>query len=234
MTYARRICYGLFGIFPIEIYEHIVDCIHSDDAGTDGVRNMQKALCSCALTCQAWLPRNRFLLYQSITVNSSGDHAHNQDVMRRLAGTMNSSAHLTDLIRHLTVCPITSFSKPGVASVLPLLLVNTLPKLHTLTIHESTLIVNPAFCHSVAKFSALATLNLTLIVFANISAFRRLLAALQSLRYLKLENVSWQTVGIWRQTASQYTRQMPRVRKLSMVGGQVCTFYRRVLYHASI
>ena len=210
-----------------------MNCIQSDGVGEDGIRDMQKALCSCALTCQAWLPRSRFLLYRSVTLLSSEAYACNKDVIRQLANTMNSSTFLADLVKHLTISE-TLASKCSVASVLPLLFINELLMLHTLTIQRTTLLVNAAFCYSTARFSALTTLILAMVEFANVSAFRRLLAALQNMRDLKLENVSWRTVGIWRQIASQYARQMPRVRKLSTVGGQVCTFYRHVLYHASL
>ncbi len=221
MKYLRLVHDGPLGTFPVEIYEQIMDCIPSSGAGEDGICATRSALYSCALTCQAWVPRSRFLLYCSITLYASGASPH-YDV-RRLADTIISSPLIADLVKDLTISE-TSASKSGIASILPLMLVDRLPKLHTLTIRETTLVVSAAYCHSIASFSALATLNLATLMFANVSALRRLLAALPKLRDLTLDNVFWQTAGVWREAVGQYTGQMPRIRRLSMMGGQVCTF----------
>ncbi|KAI1784777.1 hypothetical protein LXA43DRAFT_192381 [Ganoderma leucocontextum] len=208
------------GTLPIEIYERVIDCIGSNGAGECGIRAMRNALCSCALTCQAWLPRSRVLLYQSVTLYSPRAYACNQDVVRRLTGTILASSFVAGLVEHLTVSEA-SASKSGIVSVLPILLVGRLPRLHTFTIQETSLVVSAAFCHSISRFPALTTLSLATVMLANVAALRRLLVALPKLRDLKFDNVFWQTVGVWRDTTGQYTRQMPRVRRLSMIGGQV-------------
>ena len=214
------------GIFPIEVYEPIIDAVHwhSNDAGGDRFRVMRGVLCRCALTCQAWLPRSRVLLYRSITLYSSPGRTCDRRVVRRLANTIHASSFIADLVNHLTISEA-SASKSGIASVLPFLLVDSLPKLHTLIIQETTLVVGAAFCHSMGSFPALTTLNLATVMFANVCALRRLLAALPKLRDLQLDNVFWQTVGVAHETAGRYIGQMPRVQRLSMIGGQVCTFY---------
>ncbi|KAI1784773.1 hypothetical protein LXA43DRAFT_1101012 [Ganoderma leucocontextum] len=141
-------------------------------------------------------------------------------VVRRLTGTILASSFVAGLVEHLTVSEA-SASKSGIASVLPILLVGRLPRLHTFTIQETSLVVSAAFCHSISRFPALTTLSLATVMLANVAALRRLLVALPKLRDLKFDNVFWQTVGVWRDTTGQYTRQMPRVRRLSMIGGQV-------------
>ena len=87
------------GIFPIEVYEQIIDAVHwhSNDAGGDRIRVMRGVLCTCALTCQAWLPRSRVLLYRSITLYSSPGRTCDRRVVRRLANTIHASSFIADL-----------------------------------------------------------------------------------------------------------------------------------------
>ncbi|PIL25464.1 hypothetical protein GSI_13354 [Ganoderma sinense ZZ0214-1] len=218
MSYSTSIRDGPLGILPIDVYEHIMDCVHSSCLEEDEVRTMQMTLYSCALTCRAWHPRSRFLLYQSLMVYSYRVYARNQDAVRRLAHTITLSPFIADLVQHVTVYEV-SPSRSGIASTLPLLLVNRLPKLRTMTIQYTCLLVNAAFCHSMASFPALTTVTLSYVMLASVTAFRRLLAALPRLYDLRLDRVAFETRGMW-ETGALYENQMPRVRWLSIIATQ--------------
>ncbi|EJF60583.1 hypothetical protein DICSQDRAFT_161982 [Dichomitus squalens LYAD-421 SS1] len=205
---------------PIEIYEQIIDSVGIGVGARDYVVSVARAtLCSCCLTCQAWLPRSRALLYKSITLKAPRP-SDLQISFQKLVRTILDSPLIAALVENITLSEL-SASKSGVASVLPILLIGRLPHLRTFTIHETTLVVSPGFCSSISSFPALETLKLATVMFPNISAFRRLLTALPRLRDLTLDNVFWQTVGAVPETMIQYIGSMPPIRRLSVIGGQV-------------
>ncbi|PIL25479.1 hypothetical protein GSI_13369 [Ganoderma sinense ZZ0214-1] len=150
---------------------------------------------------------------------SSRAYASNQDVVRGLTHTITSSPLIASLIEHIIVSEV-SPSKSGIASTLPLLLVNRLPKLRTITVRNTTLLVNAAFCYSIASFPGLTTLTLCSVNLGNVPALRRLLTALPRLDDLTLEWVDCETYGMW-ETATLYESRMPRVRRLSLIDADV-------------
>ncbi|KAM5544408.1 hypothetical protein V8D89_002068 [Ganoderma adspersum] len=160
------------------------------------------------------------------SVDGSDVRTLRADVVGRLTRTILASSFIADLIRHLTISDI-SLSKFGFASVLPFMHVCKLPNLRTLTIQETTLVVNSAFCLAISKFTALTTLTLDSVTFANVAALGRVLAALPRLHDLKLNGVLYAASemhmnGLWRGTAGPLDScRMPRVRRLSITGGQI-------------
>ncbi|KAM5544415.1 hypothetical protein V8D89_002075 [Ganoderma adspersum] len=217
---------GLLGAFPTEVYEQVIDFIPRTKAGQDGVRATRSALCSCALTCRAWLPRSRHLLYQSVTLYVSRDSVRDQDVMGRLTRTLLASSFIADLLHHLTISDV-SMSNNSFALALPLMFVCTLPNLHILTIRETILpwAVTSACCLAISRLTAITALTLDAVMFVNVAALGRLLAALPGLHDPTLSSVLYDSEmhGLGRGTAGPLdASRMPRVRRLSMTvpGGQ--------------
>ena len=222
--------------FPTEVYEHIIDFIPHSKAGDGGVCATRSALCSCALTCRAWLPRSRHLLYQSVTLHVSRDSVRDQDVMGRLTRTLLASSFIAGLLHHLTVYDASMLNN-SFSLALPLMFVCTLPNLHTLTIRETILplAVTSACCVAISKLTAVTALTLYAVVFPDVSVLGRVLAALPGLHDLTLNNVLYATEmhGAERGTVAGPldvdVSRMPRVRRLSMTvpgasGGEVRTF----------
>ena len=220
--------------FPTEVYEHIIDFIPHSKAGDGGVCATRSALCSCALTCRAWLPRSRHLLYQSVTLHVSRDSVRDQDVMGRLTRTLLASSFIAGLLHHLTVYDVSMLNN-SFSLALPLMFVCTLPNLHTLTIRETILplAVTSACCLAISKLTSVAALTLYAVVFADVSVLGRVLAALPGLHDLTLNNVLYASEmhGVERGTTPGPldASRMPRVRRLSMTvpgasGGEVRTF----------
>ena len=70
------------GVFPVEVYEHIIDIIAStyrdvspNHNPSEG-RERRKTLLACSLTCRAWLIRIRYHLYRTMTLYKHDELLH--------------------------------------------------------------------------------------------------------------------------------------------------------------
>ncbi|KAI0762009.1 hypothetical protein BD413DRAFT_221869 [Trametes elegans] len=178
-------------VFPVEIYELIIDAIACSEP-----RCPARILKSCSLTCKAWVWRSQFHLFHRIVAGVCGGI-----LLRKLAKALDHAPHLRSNIRELEVfmpgqrnemwLPLAS-----VEDTLPLLMRGSFVELHTLRISGThrdgySLTLPPTLYSGFYQFRRLTTLSLHDILFPKFSDFSSLLLVLSDLETLGCDLVLW-------------------------------------------
>ncbi|KAI0742207.1 hypothetical protein C8Q80DRAFT_894235 [Daedaleopsis nitida] len=171
---------------PVEVAEKVIDQLADD----------YSSLRSCALTCQAWLPRSHVQLYHTVLM---GD-AMKLDLLRRV---LKSSSMLSSLVYAVRV-ELGNRTGPSPDSA-PLILSPLLPNLRSWTFHGNNHRWSP-FQYSrpedlylrmagfipiamrcLGRYSAIEELALVRVVFEDVAQLLELLIAFPALRSLRIQ-----------------------------------------------
>ncbi|KAI0324806.1 hypothetical protein GY45DRAFT_332891 [Cubamyces sp. BRFM 1775] len=170
---------GLPSRFPTEIHEEIIYWVHLlyDLSRRLSIEERQirlLALCSCALTCRAWLPASRAYLYSNFTF-----FANDTASLDLLVRSLDANPWLQTLITRVNVydqvtncnttpashtCPKPTPKPPGtISNTWAILLAGKLPRLHTLNLAfaDHGLARHPRLVRSLQTFSTVTALSLT-------------------------------------------------------------------------
>ncbi|KAH9949039.1 hypothetical protein B0H21DRAFT_657676, partial [Amylocystis lapponica] len=167
--------------FPREITDHIIDCLRRDP----------KALCNCALTCRAWLPRSRHNLFHTLSINSFA-------ALEALA----SISRMPRILPHFNVVHELSLHSAPVHTpfvhLLPLLfpqVLQTAKVLKILFTDWSAFPSHPGTRFHRSMFPSLTKLDLTHCTFGSLNELFHLIYAFPSLSHLSLSFVTWPNQG---------------------------------------
>ncbi|KAI0653631.1 hypothetical protein C8Q70DRAFT_596129 [Cubamyces menziesii] len=181
--------------FPTEVYEEIIQWVPlgirlpSKKSVEDHPEIRLSCLCSCALTCRAWLPASRACLYKSISFLSD-----DKTSLERFVRSLDTNPWLGTLVVYLNVYDLfprrqAALLPPPRDTILTTwapMLAGKLPSLHTLQVgfvdHLSRHLL---FIKCMRSFSAITTLVLDL---SYLPTFADLLRFLTS--FPKLQTVS--------------------------------------------
>ncbi|KAI0926564.1 hypothetical protein AcW1_002478 [Taiwanofungus camphoratus] len=167
--------------FPTEIYERIIDFLWSD----------RRSLLACALTCRAWLPRSRYILFYCTEL-------WNSDQIRRFCSLVDASPYLAYLVRELNICPY-PLAQFKLFEVFPSALAGKLLSVESLRIggaHRPKLHLYPIsqhFATLMSQFTSVSTLTLGNMEFSSVTDFGRLVCSLPCLSNLTCGMLSWTT-----------------------------------------
>ena len=173
--------------FPTEIEENIIDQLSGNT----------RALCSCALTCRAWLPRSRLHLLHAI-------YLRDEEQLTALYDALEKYPHRRLLVHSVTTAPKRKKAGRGsVIEIFPLALLTQLPNLRcwkinqtttklaerreTLSLHRTT-----SIC---LRYSSIDKLYLTSLRFASYAELVRLVLALPSLCELHCGDLQFAALG---------------------------------------
>ncbi|KAH9888554.1 hypothetical protein C8Q73DRAFT_710665 [Cubamyces lactineus] len=176
--------------FPTEVYEEIIRWVHLGLSIKERQIRLS-ALCSCALTCRAWLPVSRACLYSNCTL-----YGEDKTSLDHLVRSLDANPLLRTLVTQLNVLATvtrtraqphhSTTSKPPstILNTWSLILAGKLPRLHTLNLACSDKLArHPQSIRSMQTFSAITTLSLLwsdLATFADLMKFLAVFPNLQS------------------------------------------------------
>ncbi|KAH9948651.1 hypothetical protein B0H21DRAFT_845292, partial [Amylocystis lapponica] len=201
--------------FPLEITDHIIDCLR----GSPG------ALCNCALTCHAWLPRSRYNLFHTMSICSLAA----LETLVSISRMPHILPHF-DAVYRLSIYETPSHLIPRTARrqtktarvglfthLLPLLLPQAFRTTRVLEItntdwcrfppHPST-----RFHRSI--FGSVTELGLTCCKFGSCNEFVRLISSFPSLLHLRLNLVRWENERL---PGTAYCASPPALESLSLI-----------------
>ncbi|KAF9807462.1 hypothetical protein IEO21_08210 [Rhodonia placenta] len=206
-------------IFPIEVFEHIIDNCCIDEAchwcRRCYIQEDQKTLLACALTCKAWLPRSRFQLLRRVTLFKSQ--------MVKLTRLLNAHPDMANWVQHLAVYI------PGDADHTRhtwnadalIMLARRMPMLKCL-VFEGAYIYTPRFNRRstmcLLEFPAITSLSLSHVFLPSVTDLGRLILSIPALRTLECARVGFKKDGL------DFRGLPPRVTRLrlSSVGLDDC------------
>lgn len=130
-------------VFPTEIYERVIDHIRCDyspywatieEFNQDNYQ-VVKTLCSCALTCTAWLPRSRVTLYRRLRL-----HNVERVTLTLLVRALDDNPALQQLVEILEVMETVNSTGAsplrGIWHAWPIMLAGRLPRLRCLGLYS--------------------------------------------------------------------------------------------------
>ncbi|KAH9888580.1 hypothetical protein C8Q73DRAFT_710863 [Cubamyces lactineus] len=195
--------------FPTEIFEKIIlqfgpfyPYLPMEEDGVLERRMRMSTLCSCALTCRAWLPTSRMCLYRDLTFISC-----EKTSFELLVESLDANPWLRTLVLGLSVLDndedftpsLTQSSTAGeeISRTWALLLAGKLPNLRDLTLTLARgLGCHPYFFRSLRGFGGVTSLTLA---WKGSGSFHDLLTFLVSFRYLRevmLVGFAWTPRGV--------------------------------------
>ncbi|TCD66510.1 hypothetical protein EIP91_001286 [Steccherinum ochraceum] len=165
---------------PVEVYERIID-----DLSGDG-----KTLHSCALTCQAWLPRARYRLYIRVQLVSVFMVARFLDTILHICPANATLVRCLSIGPHVTrtrdVQEVNHLVMTAVLRLAP-----HLSSLQELCILECPLQIHSTFLPLLGQFNSVTRVSLEWTQFKSFSQFKRHVLTFRALKSLRLFNVSW-------------------------------------------
>ncbi|KAI0329388.1 hypothetical protein GY45DRAFT_1324981 [Cubamyces sp. BRFM 1775] len=163
-------------------------------------------LCSCALTCRAWLPTSRACLYRRLVLRGS-----DRTSLERLVRSFETNPWLRTLISELDIVEDTELAPnpsgpprrilnlkraDDISHTWALILAGKLPSLHTLGVaFPDGLARHPQFVRSMRTFGAVTTLTLEWKSSGTFTDLFRLIAAFPNLRTVILHGTMWAPKG---------------------------------------
>lgn len=186
-------------IFPIEVFEHIIDecCIGEGEGWYDreSIRDDQETLLACALTCKAWLPRSRFHILRRVAFSDTSQ-------VFKFAHLLDAHPDMANLVQCLNVYEERAY--PGRAGhtwhvfAFLMMLTRRMPVLRSL-VFEGTDIHNISFDHRsiicISAFPAITSLSLSNAKFASVAHLGRLILSIPALRSLACSEVRFRKQG---------------------------------------
>ncbi|KAH9925862.1 uncharacterized protein BXZ73DRAFT_78849 [Epithele typhae] len=202
---------------PIKVGLHLIDALgeqlHAAAIADYAAHKSpaHAALRRCALVCRAWRPRAQAWLFHTLELNDRPALAHLAATLRRAPSLR---AHVHTLLVHCTVATGTRKQYPpaNLVALVPPVLARSLSGLRVLELHAGAnrrwreryspagflvhLPVHPRGWDAYRAFAALDLLCLDSIVFQNFADLARLLAAVGTVRELRIWGVRWDVLGV--------------------------------------
>ncbi|OSX67026.1 hypothetical protein POSPLADRAFT_1030219 [Postia placenta MAD-698-R-SB12] len=176
-------------IVPLEIAEHIIT-----DVGP-GHQNY-KTLLACSLTCKAWVPRSRFVLYTIVTITTESQ-------LYSFSESIKRERHLSCFVKELVIVWNQEWNETTLSSLLvfPAMFARRLPNLEKIKILSDLALTPPSIRHpcfylSIGEFRSVVSLVLSTITFCSFREFARPLLALPTLSSLECLRVHWKNQDI--------------------------------------
>ncbi|KAI0325695.1 hypothetical protein GY45DRAFT_207516 [Cubamyces sp. BRFM 1775] len=195
--------------FPTEIYEGILEQIGPFYTMIPLVessifeRDTKLAtLCSCALTCRAWLPTSRTCLYRNLTFTTA-----DKTSFEHFVRSLEENPWLKTLIKALDIIDIDEDFTPAlvrqplehemdISQTWALMLAGKLPRLHTLGVAFANHLTRPSqFVKSLQTFSAVTTLSLAWKASGTFTDLFRFIASFHNLRRVMVYGAQWAPKG---------------------------------------
>ncbi|KAF8530776.1 hypothetical protein JB92DRAFT_3105997 [Gautieria morchelliformis] len=177
-------------MLPGELIDQVIDHLHDD----------LPSLRACCLTCRAWVPSARFHIFYNIVLSAKRAHAFARvRRMRRAAGLLKPSPHISLLVRSLTIDggPRGTFDR----------------RLDYLDAHPNVLSA------LISNFSALQELRISSVTFNGFRDLAALIVAHPFLECLDLTFVSWKSetaASRWENVFQEYPDLRSRLRCIKL------------------
>jgi len=176
-------------VFPIEVFELIIDCF--SDAW---IADNRSALLACALTCKAWLPRCRLNLVQTVELSEPR-------VIYGFLRLLRARPFLATFVKRIGLTGHWDTRKKSTqhVAVFPLMLARKLTALDHLYVSYCSIratVIDPAFHWSLSEFTSITVLTLFTVEFSSVLQFARLISAIPSLNSLRCWDVEWPRTGL--------------------------------------
>jgi len=166
-------------VFPIEIFEHIINCVWEDDSDR---RVRRRVLLACSITCRSFLCRSRYYLFRDISLRNHGQ-------LYRFASLISSVPFIDSLVRELEI------SDAQVLRTFALMLARRLTsveRLHLTGRNQQLLaLLRPDSLIPIPEFTSITKMQIFRTTFGSLADFGRLICALPNLSSLACVDVWW-------------------------------------------
>lgn len=171
-----------FPVFPVEVFETIIDAYTQFPNTERDVKAMYSCLCASALTCRAWYPRSRLSLYRHIKIIGSIQ-------FEKFLRTLLASPSYGDFVHHLSIA--VDLMRPGrflPAGVVFVALCSKLKKLDRVDIVYTPVRPHDSFFISLraAQYRTVAVLSVSGYSFSSTKDLIKYITSFPQLRRLKV------------------------------------------------